>query len=257
MILIFISVFLLTKPYTMKRTLFLLIAFFFLAIQAEAQKTVDVLVLKNGSIIKGKIIENTAEVVKIETCCGNIFAYRSDEILETRSEKFQSKSALKEKGFFNLTSAGILIGSGKNEKQAPFSLLVECNYRFNNYFALGGVSGLEFLNEATLPLAVDLKGMLPLSKGTTLFLGTTTGYAFSLEEPEELYYVVKNAKGGFLLNPEVGFITTSESNVRFFMAIGYRYSELNYERESWYGADNIERQVTYNRFSIRVGLCLN
>ena len=51
----------------------------------------DVVYLNNGGIIKGKIIEKTPTgSVKIETMCGSVFAYSSQEIQSVTTEKMTS-----------------------------------------------------------------------------------------------------------------------------------------------------------------------
>lgn len=53
-----------------------------------AQTTVDVLYLKNGSIIRGTVIEQViGESVKIRTADGSIFVYRLDEIQKMTKEE--------------------------------------------------------------------------------------------------------------------------------------------------------------------------
>jgi len=53
-----------------------------------AQTTVDVLYLKNGSIIRGSIIEQViGESIKIRTADGSIFVYRLDEIQKMTKEE--------------------------------------------------------------------------------------------------------------------------------------------------------------------------
>lgn len=60
----------------------------FASTQTFAQTTVDVLYLKNGSIIRGTVIEQViGESVKIRTADGNIFVYRLDEIQKMTKEE--------------------------------------------------------------------------------------------------------------------------------------------------------------------------
>lgn len=232
----------------------LLIAIIFVTFPVFGQKQTDVVYLKNGSIIKGKIINESEEILRIETCCGNIFVFRSDEILSIKQEEFKPNKTVKEKGYLNFTSLGILIGTGRSDKEAPFSLIIENNYRFNKYLALGGLVGLETLNEAVFPVGVNVKGMLPFQKGSVAYAGFSAGYSISLEKPPADFTIIK-AYGGFLFNPEIGFITPTGSNGSFFMAIGYRYNQLNYRREDWYFEDPVERKQIYNRLSIKLGIC--
>jgi len=60
---------------------FILISMMFIAGIANAQQQRDVIYLKNGSIIKGNVVEmNPSENLKIATSDGKIFVFRMDEI---------------------------------------------------------------------------------------------------------------------------------------------------------------------------------
>jgi hypothetical protein len=239
----------------MKFRLFLLILLA-TGIHSYAQKKIDAVYLKNSSVIKGNLIEHSDSLVKIETCCGSIFAFQTGEIQEIKKEEYKSAKALKSNGYYNLTSLGVLTGTGSNEKEAPLSLMMEHLYRLNNYTAFGTIIGLETLNEAVLPLGINLKGLLPLSNGGASYIGISGGYSFSLEKPSS-YYTITKAKGGIFINPEIGFIVSSSGNGSFFMAIGYRYNVLNYERDDFYYSETVERKQIYNRISIKIGICFH
>lgn len=223
-----------------------------------AQKTIDVVFLKNGNIFKGKILENKTDTLKIETLCKNILVFTPSEVLKTSTESYHIYD-LKSKGYFNFTSMGVLIGSSHNDKPAPFSVLMEHDYRFNNYLAMGGVTGIEMLNESVIPLGVTVKGLLPLSGGSTLYAGITGGYSFSLDKPpdnNDYSYKITDAYGGYMYNTEIGLIIPSAGNVSFFIAMGYRYNELNYKREDWQ-LISVDQKMIFNRFSIRLGLSIH
>ncbi len=240
----------------MKKTL-LVLSILISTIGLKAQKLTDVVFLKNGSILKGTLVEQSDTLVKIETCCGSIFAFKPNEILKMDQETYRSEKALKEKGYLNYTSMGVLIGTGRVEKEAPFSLLMEHNYRFNKYFSAGLMAGLETLNETVLPAGINGKAMFPLYRGGAVYLGVTGGYSISLEKPPMIsYYEITAAKGGILFNPEVGFIAGSGGNGSFFMSVGYRYNQLNYVREDYYSGI-VERKQIYNRLSIKIGICFH
>jgi len=64
---------------------------FVLTIGASAQQTRDVLYLKNGSIIKGSVLEMVpGQNVKIETADGSIFVFKSDEVEKITKENVPS-----------------------------------------------------------------------------------------------------------------------------------------------------------------------
>ena len=227
-----------------------------ISLLTSAQQTTDIIHLKNGSIIRGKIIEKTNEIIRIETHGGNIFAYTSQEIDKTETTNEPLPGYLKTKGYFNYTSMGILVGSDIDEKQSIFSVLMEHNYQLNSYFAIGGVIGIEFFSESVAPLGMNLKGLLPLKEKSTLFVNASSGYSIPLEDAENNNnYEYTDTKGGVFINSEIGVIFLSKSNTNLFLAIGYRYNELNYIRSDWqYGS--VERKVTYNRLVLKIGVCL-
>jgi hypothetical protein len=219
----------------------------------KSQDITDVIYLNNGSQIRGKILENSPERTKIESCCGSIFVLSQAEIAKIDHETdIKSKNISKQKGYVNYTSLGLLIGSTVNEKVAPYSILMEHNYKFNKYFAIGGVFGVESLKEPVCPVALNLKAFIPLNSGE-LFFGTTGGYSISTENPVQ--YGIKDASGGYMFNMEIGYSIPVSELTGFFIAIGYRYNELNYKMEEWW-MNNADRKIYFNRISLRTGITL-
>ena len=218
------------------------------------QKTIDVVYLKNGSIYKGEIIENSTDGLKIKTFSQNTIAIKSENIIKQETETYSDNRTIKTRGYFGFISGGILVGSTQNELRTPFSTLFENNYRINKYSAIGFATGLEMLNEATVPLAINLKGMYPLVGGTTLFVGGSLGHSYSVEDAKDEVFEITDSRGGFLANAEVGLLFPSYGHLSFFIAAGYRYNELSYTREDWWLTE-VDRTIYFNRISLRVGVC--
>jgi hypothetical protein len=164
-------------------------------------------------------------------------------------------SFTKEKGYFNYTSLGSLIGSTNDDKTYITSLLMEHNYQFNKNFALGVVTGVEWLDVIVMPLGPNLKFLFPNENQSKLFWGTSGGYAIALEDMEFLDYEIIDTRGGAFFNTELGYIFPGKQDFNFFFAIGYRYHEFEFVRKDWY-LNEVDRKTTYNRFSIRVGVRL-
>ena len=76
----------------------------------------------------------------------------------------------------NFTTFGVLVGSSDDQKSAPFSALMEHNYRFNKWIALGGVVGFEQLNENVMPLGINTKILFSAAR-IDYFIGGTGGYS--------------------------------------------------------------------------------
>lgn len=223
------------------------------ALSIYGQRKTDLVYLKDGSIYKGVITGETGDVIKIETFSENLIVFNRDDILKLDSEPYFDKRAVKQKGYFNFISGGVLAGSTANELRAPFSGLMENCYRLNAYGAVSIVTGVEMLNEATVPLAIGVKGLLPVKGGTTLFVGGTAGYSFSVEEAKDPEYEIIDSYGGTMALAEIGILFPSYGHVSFFMAAGYRYNELSYKREDWF-LEEVDQKKYFNRISLRVGI---
>jgi hypothetical protein len=218
-----------------------------------AQQVRDVVQLHNGNILKGHIMEQNNESVKIETCCGNIYVLKQSEVDSILSESVPYiRNRFKTKGYINFTSMGFLLGSPSNDKIAPFSLVTEHNYRVDEYFAVGALIGYEMLDEAIMPLGLNMKVFL-LNQSGSIFMGLTGGYSFSLENPNKDLY--NSASGGGFFATELGVVIPVSENNSFFVCLGYRYNKLKYERTDWWLGE-VDREVQYNRISIRLGISI-
>jgi len=218
----------------------------------NAQKICDVIYLDNGSILRGNIVERNDSVVKIATCCESIFAVPAGEVLNIAQEKASRMAVVPRNGYLNQTSMGILIGSGEDKNPAPFSALMEHLYRFNKTIALGGFFGLEQLHENTMPLGALIKLFIPAGR-TDLYWSMSGGYSISLEKPKDEGII--KATGGVLAGTELGVIIPVSQGAAITFAMGYRYSELNYNLTDWWRGD-YERMATYRRFMVRFGIAI-
>lgn len=163
------------------------------------------------------------------------------------------ESPPKEKGYFNYTSLGTLIGSKSDDKTTITSIIMEHNYQFNKNIAAGIVTGVEWMDVTVMPLGPNLKVFIPNKNKSSFFLGLSGGYAIALEDMEFWEYEIIDTKGGAFFNTEFGYIIPSKQNFNFFFAFGYRYHEFEFTRKDWY-LNEVDRKTTYNRFSIRIGV---
>ena len=74
----------------MKKSIFTL-AILLWTVAVMAQHYEEVVYLKNGSRIKGKVVEMTSEQVKVEIYDGSVFVYKLDEIEKVIKETTNSK----------------------------------------------------------------------------------------------------------------------------------------------------------------------
>lgn len=242
----------------------LLVLAIFAGLTLFAQKNSDVVYLKNGSIVKGKILMvDPDHYVKLKTRDNNIWVFEMAKV-DSISHPVKVNTPIRT-GYYNLTEFGVLAGSTNNAKSAPFTLMNVNNWQFANGFAAGIGVGVHFFNETYLPVVADFRyfirkqGPLPfvsLQAGYSIPLGgdyTQTYYAYDLRPgiwpnpiPSEQDI---SARGGFFVNPSVGFQTQINENLALTFSAGYSYLRHRYGKEETYKLD-----VDYNRLSLKVGL---
>lgn len=187
----------------------------------------EVVYLKNGSVIRGVIIEQIPNVsIKIETADRNIFVYKMEEIekitKERISEQYQNnKKPANQGGGLEIGYKGIIelgydIGVGDYGIDR-IRLNIINGYQVNPYFSVGFGTGIRYFHEAEalyIPLFLDLRANI-LDKNVSPYVAIGTGYSMR---------VTNSFGGGFMLNPTVGatFKTSSKSS----MNIGFGYDLL-------------------------------
>lgn len=238
---------------------------FFVNISFARKGKKDVIYLKNGSVINGQIISSLPSgQVKIKTKDNSFWVFEAsqiDSISKTNSTFNQFHT-----GYFNLTEAGILAGNSNNKYATPFLLMNISGWQFKNHFSVGAGAGVEFFSETYLPVVADFRYYLN-RQGVNPFFGFQGGYSFALDKPDKQYVyggylnysnIWRNptvdaldikAKGGFLLNPFVGFCTPLSENLSLTFSAGYRIMRQRYSRE-----DNYLVDIDYNRLSLKIGL---
>ena len=190
----------------------------------------DVVYLKNGSIIRGIIIEQVLnQNIKIQTRDRNVFVFKYDEIEKIAKENLSlvnpnnnSKvTKFKKSGFINLTeinySPGIgYVNSGYDTVRNDdyfFGFKTVNGFQLNEYLSLGIGVGLEKYKSATLlPITFDARATILKGKVSPVFAGNF-GYAVGLI----------NGKGGLVINPQIGMKIYFSKSVAYFFNVGYKW----------------------------------
>ncbi|MEI6048370.1 MAG: hypothetical protein WCS03_05690 [Bacteroidota bacterium] len=240
----------------MKKHILLIIILLISVFQLSAQKTKDVLYLKNGSIIYGRLIEIADEQYKMRTTDGSIFIYKSSEV-----EKFAKESPLfdgrKEVGFGFSLEAGFLIGSQHTEYPTPFSFnfLGSAASNTTNITSLG--SGVEFYGRPYTPLFLEYKHIF-FNKKTTPFIFVRGGGVIPLgrnEESTSTNYNYSNGpkdyKGGGSFAVGTG-ISWAKEEYETYLSFAYRYAKTSYSQEE-YNLGVVTYDNKLNRLEIKFG----
>lgn len=232
-------------------------AFFTITLTSFAQVK-DVVYLKNGSVIKGEILELKAgEFIKIKSIGDNIWVIDMEDV-----EKFNRLSDPKAdkkdsiilkmpyKGFFFSAGPGLLIGQEENGPILPFySFLLEGGYTSKNKLALSLVSGIEAMDINYLAVLGGVKYYLMTGKINPhiYFRG---GTAFGLESPS-VGDTDQETDPSIILNPGIGIQMNLNRNNSLVLSLGYRYQK-NIYRYTDYNSQSIERIIYYNRLEFRI-----
>lgn len=224
---------------------------------------VDLLHLKNGSIIRGRIIEvDPAVQVRIRDMSGNLWVCAMEEVDRISSEEpgeeatWQGSEAGFGTGFVNLTSMGFLAGSSRNEQAAPFSLVMVNGWMSQMGLFAGAGVGIEFLNTTCMPLFADVR--MDLNKGSVVpYLVAKGGWSLPLAKDYTEYETDYSYQGGPLFAMGMGLKVRTRQHFAWDIGLMYRYQETSYSEH--YDWNNQEYDYTnyYNRIEIRLGFYLD
>jgi len=244
--------------------------FFVCNTDSKAQnKTQDVVYLKNGSILHGKITEiKVNESITLESNCNDTWVLNQsdidrivkEDILESTIEKNKKKTPIdyKRKGFYSNININFMFGGDMETPFPPIGISFISGYQFDFGLAVGAGLGIDLMSEVYMPIVGDLKYTFRSSK-ISPFIYFQGGYSISLEDPDpydyeyyDYYESDLESKGGYILNPGVGFkINLNERNA-FSFSLGYKYMEINQTYKEFNG-QNIDRKIKTNRIVLGFG----
>lgn len=199
----------------------------------------DVVYLKNGTIIRGVIIELIPnKSIKIETADRSVFVYQMDEIEKVIKRSIQegkiggslSNSSLPSdymvyKGIVEL---GYQIGVGEIGLNR-LKLNIINGVQINPFFSLGFGTGLRYYldsqfksNPKTLliPVFADFRAQAMNNK-VSPFLAIAVGYSFNASNDFEGV--------GLLLNPSIGVSFKVSDKSAMNISIGYEIQKMTYQ----------------------------
>lgn len=236
-----------------------LATFFFFAIislSLSAQYE-DVVFLKNGSQLKGKILEiKPNESVTYKTPDGNLWVFSFAEIEKfdlKQHEPFFKRDTLKSRFF--VADVGFLVGTVQNDVKAPLSFQSLYGFNLTGSLYAGIGTGLEFYQMTYIPLILDMR-LKPFRTGISLFI--QGGPVFPLSDNGKIDQIEYEFKRGYFFNPGISYTFKKSEEAAFTVGIGYRYQYSNSKRidkNYYYYYDDIDYQIInkLNRFVIRFG----
>ena len=235
------------KIYTIFFFLFFVLHFSY----AQSSKTEDVLYLKNQWVIRGKILEQNGNSIKIQSHEGNIFVFLTGEIEKITQEKVWGSFVYKTRGFANFTELGPLI-AGKTTidgvTTAAFSFQTVNGYKFSQYAMAGiGIGADLYATQTVLPVFASFRGDLSKTGSAIPFYFADAGYGINITQNSANGTAFK---GGACYAAGLGVKIPFNRNAGFLLSFGYRYQKTSYTYNS------VVSDVTYNRLAVRAGFFL-
>jgi len=241
----------------MKKYKLLFILLLITVYQLSAQKTKDVLYLKNGSVINGTLMEIVDNQFKVRTSDGSLFIFNSSEV-DKYLKVASSFEGRKKAGFGFALEAGLLAGSQQSNYDAPFSFnaLLSFATETKNVFGLG--SGVEFLGRAYTPVFMEFKRLI-YDRKTTPFVFLRGGRLLYLgvdESASSVYTWPQTSnktryRGGMSLTMGTG-ISWQKDETEIYLSFAYRYAHTSYT-ENYESPMNETYTSKSNRLEIKFG----
>ena len=265
----------------MKQLIMLIALFGFTTFGFSQQSTTheDVIYLINGGVIRGKIVENTEQSVKIEILGGSLLVYAREEILTIKREKIKRNKARKpsimknkdevvyepgpldengepdhgyqyknEGKYFNIM-LGMMPGSGQfGDFAFGGSAQFSAGYHFNRFLGVGlGVGSDSYIDDDVrnlFPIFAEVKGFL-LDNPVSPYYNIGIGYSLATVTRGSDFINMTDASGGIFINPRIGVRFPSKVKTSFVMDVGYIYQKATFEFDNFQG--RFRDDVTYNR----------
>ena len=240
----------------MKKHLLTVMMLIFIIFPLSAQKSKDVLYLKNGTRIYGKLMEISNDEYKIRTPEGNIFTFQGIDVEKYVNERATSDSLKKNCAGFAL-EGGVLAGAQSNKYDAAFSFNFIGSIKANKFDSFGLGSGVEYLGQPFLPIFLEYRHLMSVRK-TTPFIFIRGGGLFHLNgdfERSDVTYPVYDTpmsyKGGFSLTIGTG-ISWFKDDYESYLTFAFRNAHTSYD-ELEYNTQRSTYKNSYNRLEIKYG----
>jgi len=240
----------------MKKYFLIPILLIIIVYQSSAQKSKDVLYLKNGSVINGTLIEITDNQYKIQTSDGSLFIFSAPEV-----DKYIKEAPIsigrKKAGLGFALEAGFLVGSQTSKYDSPFSFNCIAGYTFDTKNILGLGSGVEFLGQTFTPFFFEYKHLF-YDRKVAPFIFFRSGVLFHLGSDDESidssypqYNVPRNYSGGASLAIGTG-ISWVREDIETYLSFAYRYAQTSYHETS-YNQQDVTYKNYFNRLELKLG----
>ena len=228
----------------------------------------DVVYLKDGSIYRGIIKQESMTQVKIAIAGGSLIVLAKQNIDSVRTENlpvFDGFSFRQKKfGYFNVTEIGVPVGtapvydywssySNDVKMTAGFTAQTIHGYRFYTHFLAGAGLAIDLIQHPMLQPFADIRYEMLKGRATPFAYGDV-GYNFDLAKDQSNDYQTTEYSGGKTWGIGIGMRFNFKSSGAFLFDTGYKFSIRNEDVNYVDGNSSIRTQYDLQRMVIRMGL---
>jgi len=218
---------------------------------SQARK--DALVLKNGSVIKGKLIEASSDYYRIKTFDGSILVYPANEVEGYNTINIEGGTSPGNKFGVGLET-GFLVGTQTSEYVAPFGFSIFGIYRLNEIHSFSAGSGVEYLGVTYSPLFFEYSAKL-LRRSATPFIFARAGaeiYTGGNKDDDEYgYYNERDYRGGPTVTLGTG-INWQRESYEMVLSFAFRYIKTEYSVQDYYSYESTYT-TSWKRLEVKLG----
>jgi len=241
----------------MKNKLSLLVLFTLFQAYSFAQSKEDVVYLKNGSILKGKVTENITGVQTTIEIVGHNIIVVPDSLIKMILMDQKIPAANRENKASPVEmSAGVSFYGG-SQNSGGFTFIT--SYRFPFRLAVGAGMGIEWFDHQQVPFMADVRYYF-LKGSWSPYVYAQGGYAVPLSQKGDDEWTEYH--GGALAGTGAGMRFNFAKRNALFFSIGYRYQKTETvtnpspSSSTWPQYENI-RYDEYNRMTFSFGFLFN
>ena len=229
-------------------TLTLLFTLYFTALTFGQKSRYVGVFLKNGSIVKGTLLEEQP-VVRLEIFDKSILTFQTDEVEKIENEKYINPNIhYKEKGFVHYTELGPLAMSNRASNgvtTSAFSFQTTNGYKFNQWLYTGlGLGADLYAVQTFVPVVLSIRGDLLRTGDKLPFYFIEGGHGFNATSND-----VDSVRfgGGPTMAAGIGLKILFSNNTGFTISAGYRFQRSSVQQTG------IETKEDFNRLTLRAG----
>ncbi len=236
-------------------SIFLFICLWSLSLIAQDKVNYQYLYLKDGSFLKGNLVEERTTIMKWQLTNGDIVPIAMTHVDHIQKAKqnwvvFPDGKITPEKGNYHIFTTGVLAGKGGEFQENPIGANLFHfikGVKFNQFLAVGIGTGLDVYDHEFVPVYLDIRGDI-LNQSITPYYALNAGYGFSFDMSGTRSDL--NYKGGMLVHPALGIRFSSRKRVAYLLEVGYKFQHGKIE----YKNREITDKLTYRRLSLKAGI---